>query len=248
MHRFFVPSECIGSDRVEIRGEVAHRIGRVLRLSPGSEIVLFDGSGMEWTVRLDSVARDHAVGRVLFSEKGRGEPGVRLTLYQGVMKGSKFDWTLQKGTELGVSCFVTMQCQRSVPLSPSGAQPGRAARWRKIVVEAAEQSGRATIPAIGAAMSFIEVCDALENPSMLVVLPWEGEEAKSLSTAVSEAPDPKDVVLIIGPEGGLSPEEVDYARGKGLEPVSLGRRIFRAETAGIAAVSALMFALGEMEP
>lgn len=248
MHRFFVPSESTSNNRVEMSSEVAHRIGRVLRLAPGSDIVLFDGSGMEWTVRLDSVARDHAVGRVLSSEKGRGEPAVRLTLYQGVMKGSKFDWTLQKGTELGVSCFVAMQCQRSVPQSRSESQPGRAARWRKIVVEAAEQSGRATIPEIGASMSFTEVCDALGNPSTLVVLPWEGEEAKSLSAAVSEAPDSKDVALIIGPEGGLSPEEVDYARGKGLAPVSLGRRILRAETAGIAAVSALMFALGEMEP
>lgn len=248
MHRFFVPSEWTGSDRVEIHGEVAHRIGRVLRLAPGSEIVLFDGSGMEWTVRLDSVARDHAVGRVLSAEKGRGEPAVRLTLYQGVMKGSKFDWTLQKGTELGVSCFVPMQCQRSVPQSRTESQPGRAARWRKIVVEAAEQSGRATIPEIGAAMSFTEVCDVLEDASTLVVLPWEGEEAKSLSTAISEAPDPEDVALIIGPEGGLDPEEADYARQKGLIPVSLGRRILRAETAGIAAVSALMFAMGEMEP
>ncbi len=248
MHRFFVPWEWAGSDRVDIRGEIAHRIGRVLRLSPGSGIVLFDGSGMEWTIRLDSVSRDHVVGSVLSAEKGRGEPSVRLTLYQGVMKGSKFDWTLQKGTELGVSCFVPMQCQRSVPQSRNEAQPGRAARWRKIVVEAAEQSGRATIPEIGAAMSFTEVCDALEDASTLVFLPWEGEEAKSLSTAISEAPDPEDVALIIGPEGGLSPEEVDYARGKGLDPVSLGRRILRAETAGIAAVSALMFALGEMEP
>ena len=248
MHRFFVPSEWTGSDRVEIQGEVAHRIGRVLRLAPRAEIVLFDGSGMEWTVRLDSVAREQAVGSVLSSEKGRGEPQVRLTLYQGVMKGSKFDWTLQKGTELGVSSFVPMQCQRSVPQSRSGSQPGRAARWRKIVVEAAEQSGRATIPEIGAAMSFTEVCDALEDAPTLVVLPWEGEEAKSLSAAISEAPESKEVALIIGPEGGLAPEEVDYARGKGLAPVSLGSRILRAETAGIAAVSALMYALGEMDP
>ena len=248
MHRFFVPSEWTGNDLVEIHEEVAHRIGRVLRLAPGADIVLFDGSGMEWTVRLDSVARDYAVGRVLSSNEGRGEPSVRLTLYQGVMKGSKFDWTLQKGTELGVSCFVPMQCQRSVPQSRSGAQPGRAARWRKIVVEAAEQSGRAAIPEIGAAMSFTEVCDTLENPSTLVVLPWEGEEVKSLSAAVSEAPESKDVALIIGPEGGLAPEEVHYARQKGLVSVSLGRRILRAETAGIAAVSALMYALGEMDP
>ena len=118
----------------------------------------------------------------------------------------------------------------------------------KIVVEAAEQSGRAVIPDVADPVAFREVCDALENASTLVVLPWEGESAKSLSAAVSEAPDSKEVALIIGPEGGLDPEEVDYARGKGLEPVTLGSRILRAETAGIAAVSALMYALGEMEP
>ena len=248
MHRFFVPSEWTDDDRVEIHGEVAHRIGRVLRLAPGAEIVLFDGSGMEWTVRLHSVARDHAAGRVLSSEKGRGEPTVRLTLYQGVMKGSKFDWTLQKGTELGVSCFVPMDCRRSVPRIRRESQPARLARWRKIIVEAAEQSGRAVIPDVADPVTFQEVCDALERAPGLVVLPWEGESAKSLSAAVSEAPDSKEVALVIGPEGGLDPEEVDYARGKGLEPVSLGRRILRAETAGIAAVSTLMYALGEMEP
>ena len=248
MHRFFVPSEWTDDDRVEIHGEVAHRIGRVLRLAPGAEIVLFDGSGMEWTVRLDGVARDHAAGRVLSSEKGRGEPTVKLTLYQGVMKGSKFDWTLQKGTELGVSCFVPMDCRRSVPRIRRESQPARLARWRKIIVEAAEQSGRAVIPDVADPVTFQEVCDALERAPGLVVLPWEGESAKSLSAAVSEAPDSKEVALVIGPEGGLDPEEVDYARGKGLEPVSLGRRILRAETAGIVAVSALMYALGEMEP
>ena len=248
MHRFFVPSGWTYDDRVEIHGEVAHRIGRVLRLAPGAEIVLFDGSGMEWTVRLHSVARDHTAGRVLSSEKGRGEPTVRLTLYQGVMKGNKFDWTLQKGTELGVSCFVPMQCQRSVPQPRSESQPGRVARWGKIIVEAAEQSGRAVIPEVADPVTFQEVCDALERAPGLVVLPWEGESAKSLSTAVSEAPDSKDVALIVGPEGGLDPEEVDYALGRGLAPVSLGRRILRAETAGIAAISALMYALGEMEP
>ena len=248
MHRFFVPSEWTDDDRVEIHGEVAHRIGRVLRLAPGAEIVLFDGSGMEWTVRLDGVARDHAAGRVLSSEKGRGEPTVKLTLYQGVMKGSKFDWTLQKGTELGVSCFVPMDCRRSVPRIRRESQPARLARWRKIIVEAAEQSGRAVIPDVADPVTFQEVCDALERAPGLVVLPWEGESAKSLSAAVSEAPDSKEVALVIGPEGGLDPEEVDYARGKGLEPVSLGRRILRAETAGIAAVSTLMYALGEMEP
>ena len=243
-----MPSEWTDDDRVEIHGEVAHRIGRVLRLAPGAEIVLFDGSGMEWTVRLDGVARDHAAGRVLSSEKGRGEPTVKLTLYQGVMKGSKFDWTLQKGTELGVSCFVPMDCRRSVPRIRRESQPARLARWRKIIVEAAEQSGRAVIPDVADPVTFQEVCDALERAPGLVVLPWEGESAKSLSAAVSEAPDSKEVALVIGPEGGLDPEEVDYARGKGLEPVSLGRRILRAETAGIAAVSTLMYALGEMEP
>ena len=248
MHRFFVPSEWTDDDRVEIHGEVAHRIGRVLRLAPGAEIVLFDGSGMEWTVRLDGVARDHAAGRVLSSEKGRGEPTVKLTLYQGVMKGSKFDWTLQKGTELGVSCFVPMDCRRSVPRIRRESQPARLARWRKIIVEAAEQSGRAVIPDVADPVTFQEVCDALERAPGLVVLPWEGESVKSLSAAVSEAPDSKEVALVIGPEGGLDPEEVDYARGKGLEPVSLDRRILRAETAGIAAVSTLMYALGEMEP
>ena len=248
MHRFFVPSECTNEDRVEVRGEAAHRIGRVLRLAPGSEIVLFDGSGMEYTVRLDSVGREQATGRILFSEKGRGEPAVKLVLYQGVMKGNKFDWTLQKGTELGVSSFVPMHCQRSVPKSRSESHSGRLSRWRKIVVEAAEQSGRAVIPEVGDPMSFRQACDALECAQGLVVLPWEGEDSKSLSTAVSEAPDSKDAALLIGPEGGFDPEEVEYARGRGLAPVSLGRRILRAETAGIAAVIALMYALGEMDP
>ena len=244
MKRFFAPPESINGEGVLLRGEVVHRITRVLRMSPGDRVVLLDGSGMEYVVILEEFSRDTVTGRVLDTFKDSNEPKVQLTLYQGILKGEKLDWVLQKGTELGVTGFVPLICQRSVPRARAENNSRRMARWSKIVAEAAEQSGRSRMPDLHPPTKFDSACHLVDGES-LGLIPWEEAKGPSLREALLQRPI-AHVHLFIGPEGGFQREEVEYAQGLGIAPVSLGKRILRAETAGLVAATAILYEAGEL--
>ena len=140
MYRFFVPPSSIKGRRATLEGEVAHRVGRVLRMSPGDEIVLLDNSGDEYTVRLTGFTKDVVEGDVVSVDRASIETAIEITLYQGMVKGDKFQWVLQKGTELGVSNFVPLMCHRSIPKERASWRESRYPGWSKTVTEAAEQS------------------------------------------------------------------------------------------------------------
>ncbi|MFH1560772.1 MAG: RsmE family RNA methyltransferase [Chloroflexota bacterium] len=127
-------------------GPVARQVAQVLRLRTGDHVVLMDNSGYEYVVALQSISPSCIEGAVVEKRGGFGNPGVLLTLYQGVLKRDKFEMVLQKGTEMGISAFVPMLCHRSVPRASKGLAHGKYPRWRTIITEAAEQSGRACIP------------------------------------------------------------------------------------------------------
>ncbi|MCE2404864.1 MAG: 16S rRNA (uracil(1498)-N(3))-methyltransferase [Dehalococcoidia bacterium] len=239
MHRFFVPPEWIRGDRVLLREDTAHQVSHVLRMSPGDEVALLDGSGREYTVSLAAFARDRVEGRVLAVHEGDGAPSVGIVLYQGTLKGDRFQWVLQKGTELGVSSFVPLVCRRSVARHTAGGRGGRRRRWMATITEAAEQCGARRLPELLEPTPFKAACDAVD-PSHTSIIPWEEEAATDLRRAL-EGPSSHRVNLFIGPEGGFEPEEVEYARRRGIAPVSLGRRILRSETAAIAAVAAVLY-------
>ena len=244
MHRFFVPATWIEDQRARLEGDVAHQVGHVLRMSPGDKITLMDNSGREYMVRLTSLSGGLVEGEVLSIDQGRGESPLKVTLYQGMLKGEKFQWVLQKGTELGVTTFVPLICHRSVPQERDSWTRTRYPRWRKIVTEAAEQSGRSLLPQLRQPMSFKDACDAIEGPGISLV-PWEQEETTGLRSALQDM-NSQQVNIFIGPEGGFEEWEVVYARSCGVVPVSLGRRILRSETAGIASVAAVLYQVGEM--
>ena len=149
MNRFFVPPSWITEGHARLTGEVARQISRVLRMSPGDEITLLDNTGMEYLSRLSRCAINTVEAEVLSAVAGPGEPSIQITLYQGILKGDKFQWVLQKGTELGVANFVPIVCKRSVPRQRDGRSESRYPRWRKIIAEAAEQSGRSLLPTLG---------------------------------------------------------------------------------------------------
>ena len=239
MHRFFVPPEWIRGDRVLLREDTAHQVSHVLRMSPGDEVALLDGSGREYTVSLAAFARDRVEGRVLAVDEGDRAPSVGIVLYQGTLKGDRFQWVLQKGTELGVSAFVPLVCRRSVARHTAGGPGGRRRRWMATITEAAEQCGARRLPELLEPTPFRAACDAVD-PSHTSIIPWEEEAATDLRRAL-EGPSSHQVNLFIGPEGGFEPEEVEYARRRGIAPVSLGRRILRSETAAIAAVAAVLY-------
>ena len=249
MQRFFVPTTWIQGDRVRLEGDLPRRLSRVLRLSPGDRVVLLDNSGSEYEVALASFTRDAVEAEVLAVREGTSESRIYLTLYQGVMKGEKFDWVLQKGTEMGVSAFVPLICRRSVPQERGTRPAARYARWEKIVTEAAEQSGRSRLPKIEEPTAFRDACEGVAGAGASSVIPWEQETDTGLRSALSqlhlEDHSPR-VNIFIGPEGGFEEAEVDYARSCGVIPLSLGKRILRSESAGIAVVAAVLYEAGEL--
>lgn len=244
MHRFFVPPAWIEGERATLEGDVAHQVGHVLRMSPGDEISLLDSSGKEYVVRLTRFNRSTVEGVVLYVDEAQVESKIELTLYQGLLKLEKFQWVLQKGTELGVTTFVPLLCQRSVPQERESWPRTRYPRWRKIITEAAEQSGRRTLPELKRPMSLVEACDELRGQGTSI-MPWEKEKDTSLRS-VLRGKESQRVNILIGPEGGFEELEVSHARSCGVIPVSLGTRILRSETAAVVAVAAAMYEVGEL--
>lgn len=243
-HRFFIPANWIESPTVHLRGQTARQIKSVLRLKPGDEIVVLDNSGSEWRVSLTDIGSDAVTARIIEQRPARGEPVLRLTLYQGTIKGQKFEWVLQKGTELGVSRFVPTICRRSV-VNDAEALAKKHDRWQRIIQEAAEQSGRGRLPHLEPAMPLAGALPQAAS-SALPILLWEEEHHLTLKEVLLES-EPDTVALFIGPEGGFTSDEAALARRAGCHIVTLGPRILRAETAGLAACSAIFFQTGEWD-
>ncbi len=263
MHRFFIPPEWLREDEVTIRGRQAHQIGHVLRLKRGDRIIVLDNAGYEYETALLEVTRDRVRGRIEGRRRCTGEPALEVTLYQALLKGDGIETVLQKCTEIGVSAFVLFEGGRCVARPPRAL---RLERWRAILTEAAEQSGRGRVPGLEGVITFTEAC---ERVSGLAIMPWEGEtkrgirevlqsagfpfsiaasgEVKGSPGKVAQPTLPRKLSIFIGPEGGFTGEEVEFARGKGITPVSLGKRILRAETAGLVTAALALYQWGEME-
>ena len=245
MHRFFLPQDCIDGSGVTFPAPVSRQVVRVLKIRVGERVVVLDNTGWEYEVTMTRLARAQAMGRVEERRRCSGEPSVGITLYQCVLKGDKLDLVLQKCTELGVSAFVPVYSERTVPRMGGGARSRREERWRRILTEAAEQSGRGMIPSLVQPVDFQTACEAAAKPA---VIPWEQEARTGLRSVLRELASPNDPIsgvdVFVGPEGGFSADEVDCASSHGVIPVSLGTRILRAETAAIAVTSAVMYELG----
>lgn len=243
MHHFFVPPQDIHENRVVLRGATAHQIRDVLRMRPGDEIMLFDNTGWAYHAELGAVEREVVHVRVLDKSQWKTEAQTRVTLYQGLLKAGKFEWVLQKGTELGIAEFVPLLASRSMVGSVEDVSDAKIERWQRIIVEAAEQSGRAALPDLARPMLFKQACQAAHQQG-LALIPWEEERSFRLRQALQDHPS-KHVSLMIGPEGGFAEEEVATARKAGVIPVTLGPRILRAETAGLAAATAVLYEMGD---
>ncbi len=245
MHRFFVPPEWIDGGRVALGGSLVHQIRHVLRLRPGDHVVVLDNSGWEWEVELTSVGPESVEGRVVHKGLATGEPRTKITLYQGALKGRNFELVLQKGTELGVVEFVPVISDRCVIASLDDVNKKRE-RWQRIILEAAEQSRRGRLPHLRPAMLFALACERAQRTEGLSLMPWEEASQHSLRRVLTSR-RPFSVNVFIGPEGGFSPQEVALAQGYGIVPITLGPRILRAETAGLAVVAAILYELGDWE-
>ena len=242
MHRFFVPGDWIQGNNVTLTGEHARQILSVLRLKPPEHIIALDNSGLEFEVEIENTARETVRGRIVRKDPGAGEPSTRITLYQALLKSDKFELVLQKGVELGVGAFVPFISERCVVGKPGES---KVKRWDKIIREAAEQSGRAVLPPLRAALSFEDACKPSPNPAILL---WEEEKQVRLHQALKSPPfqNARELNIFIGPEGGFPASEVEYAKSLGIAIASLGARVLRAETAGLAVISAVLYEKGEL--
>jgi len=247
VNRFFIAASDIEGDRVRLSPEQAHQVCHVLRLRPGDPIVVLDDSGIEYHVTLTAVGLPETVGQITSRQAARGEPRAQLALFQSLLSREKFEWVLQKGTEVGVARFVPVLTERSI-VRAKLIEEKKLHRWRRIVTEAAEQSHRGRIPKIDQVVAFGEALSSLALfDRCLIAAP--ACEGRSLHEALRDlGGGSASIALLVGPEGGFTPEEVEAACGGGAVPIDLGPRVLRTETCAIVASALVLHEMDEMEP
>lgn len=236
MHRFRIEPLTPGADCAALPPEEARHAAQVLRLTPGTSVELLDGVGGLYRAELDQVSKSGVVARVGEALPST-EPRTQVTLYQGVAKGEKMDWIIQKAVELGVRCIQPVSFVRCVAQGQHKAE-----RWQRIALEAAKQCGRGRIPEVKEPLPLDAALPLMRHEQCLV--PWEAERSRALSEALS--PSAADIGLVIGPEGGLDSMELDMLSRCGAISVTLGPRILRTETAAVAALAMVLYAMGDM--
>jgi 16S rRNA (uracil1498-N3)-methyltransferase len=219
----------------------ARQIASVLRLRVGDLVSVFDGAGREWTARLTVATPCHAHALLLEERPRAAGSRLRITLAQVVVRGSAMDLIVAKATELGVSRISPLEAEHSVRREPAA---GREARWRRIVAEAAEQCGRRCIPELDPTRALGSFLSERPADQSLWVCDF-ATDAVPLTRMCGMEPAPPALAVLIGGEGGLSPDEVALATAHGGRLVSLGPRLLRAETAALAALAVLQACLGD---
>lgn len=243
-HHFFLPGKIDLGVPVTLEGENAHHARNVLRLRPGDRITLADSTGQGYMAAVVAVEK----GRVVVSLKtplASPEPRLQISLYQGWPKGDKMDFIIEKNTELGVAQIGVLVTERSIPRPDQGVIGRRQDRWQQKALAAARQSRRHLIPPVNGPLDLAAALAAIK-PGTLLLVPWEQEHACNLRTVLETSAVKQGVAVLIGPEGGLSPAEINLISAHGGIPVTLGPRILRTETAGLVCIAAIMYAMGEM--
>ncbi len=231
-------------ERLTLEGPPHHYLAHVLRLRPGDALEVFDGEGRAFPARVVELEKASAV--LALGPAAQVPPVRPITLVQGLPKGEKLELILQKGTELGASAFALAACARCVVKLPGDKAEPKLARWRKISEEAARQCGRSDVPPVLAPAPLVQVCAALDPATAVFVLDEE-ERAVPLSQAFAAVrAERSPVALVIGPEGGLTREEVAALTARGARAVTLGSSILRTETAGLAALCVLLHLDGRL--
>lgn len=281
MHRFFVTDPAgpwpIGTELQLDRADAVHA-ARVLRLRAGQFVLVSDGDGFDYEAELLQVSPNAVQVRIVSVAPSPAEPRAFLTLVQGVAKGSKMDFIIQKAVEIGVSRIIPVVTERTVVRLDRAKAAARVERWQRIAEEAAKQAGRGRVPVVEEVVHWSDVWQWDDLGTVLV--PWEEAAGRGLMDALQHRPQTSDGVgseqrsltvtdagseqrvvtaptatdtggrrafaVVIGPEGGLSPAEVDLAKSYGALPVTLGPRILRTETAAIVSVALVLAACGEM--
>ncbi|MDD3880721.1 MAG: RsmE family RNA methyltransferase [Eubacteriales bacterium] len=244
MHRFFA-DETENPQTFTLGRDESRHAARVLRLAEGDEIEALSG-GRIFTAELTLVDEKRCELR-LISETGSREAKTRVTLFQGLPKAEKMELILQKATEIGAAAVVPLKLSRCVARQDAGESSKKRARYEKIIREAQKQCGRGVCPDLYDAMTPSEAENLLTSRALLLMLWEEAPTGYGIPQALAENPDAGDIGIIIGHEGGITQGEAEQLIRIGAKPVSLGARILRTETAGLAALSAILALKGDLE-
>lgn len=245
MARFFLPKERIQGQRGTVVGDELAHLRKVLRLEPGDRFIVFDDTGWEHEAVVRSFSAHRGDIDILRSYQAERESALQITLALGLTKGEKMDFVVEKATELGVLNIVPFISTYTVPRLDDRKVEARTERWKKIAVSSAKQSGRTRLPKVYTLCEFREFVKQPWN-DMLKLFFWEREGQQTLKQVHDSQPEAREVLLVVGPEGGFSLEEADMAQQHGFRSVQLGPRILRAETAAVAALSLAQFLWGDL--
>lgn len=244
MHRFFIDSNQLTDNTIIIEGPDFKHIKNVLRMAEGDKLeVVLDR--YVYVSEIDTIDKDKVYLNILSKEKGKGESPINIVLFQGLAKGDKMDYIIQKATELGVSEIYPLITRRTiVNLDNKKREEKKINRWQTIAMESAKQCKREIIPRVHNILTFNQMINLLRNQENILI-PYELEESYGLGEFIQNYKKDK-INIIIGPEGGFQFEEVERVKGIGGRSISMGSRILRTETAALVLSSILQFQLGDI--
>lgn len=240
MSRFYASPEAVSEDKIILRGREAHHAKDVMRLEPGDDITVFDGTGREYSGVICEIAKEEIVIRIKKTFEKKTD-ACKLTLVQAIPKLNKMDSIVEKAAELGVERIIPVVTKRTIVQADASSARIKTERWKKIAVTASKQCGRATVAEINGIVKFEDSLSFVRGHE-LAVIPCLCEGAESIKS-VLRGSRAKSAIAFIGPEGDFTKGEVSSAVSKGVVPVSLGREVLRSDTAAISVLSVLNYEL-----
>lgn len=237
--RIYTSQALLSADSVELTAAASHYLSRVLRLSEGDSVTLFNGDGRDYSGEIRGIRRQGVLIRLVGNGFPGNESALKVTLVQAISRGERMDYSLQKATELGAFCIQPVSSRRVEVRLDKKRLAKRLAHWQGVVISACEQSGRAIVPEVKAPLSLDEWAADGDDSQRLVLDP--AAELKLSSLPVTG----HAVSVLVGPEGGFDSKELDVVRANGVTAVSMGPRVLRTETAGPVAIAVLQAGVGE---
>lgn len=243
MHRFFVPPEQIEKHHIHITGSDVNHIKNVLRMKNEEQILISDGENHEYTCYIERMDKEEILAHVMYVQEAGLELASKIYLFQGLPKSDKMELIIQKAVELGVYEVIPVATSRAVVKLDEKKARKKTERWQQIAESAAKQSKRMRIPEVHAVCSYREALEYAQKCDVKLI-PYElAEGMAETKRIIGEIQPGQSIAIFIGPEGGFSEEEIAKAMEQDTIPITLGKRILRTETAGLAILSILMYHL-----